>query len=186
MLEIELKFQLPDPVAVRQRILEWGGRLLAVRSEVDHYFNAPDRDFRTTDEVFRLRCVDEAAVLTYKGPKRGGAVKTRPEIEVPLAVGAAHVADADRLVQCLGFRPTAVVKKQREVYALARDGFELHLCFDDLDGVGRFLEVEIVAEEARLAEAERTVLAVAAELGLTTPEPRAYLRMVLEARGIEA
>lgn len=186
MLEIELKFQLPDPDAVRQRVLEWGGRFLAFRAEVDHYFNAPDRDFRTTDEVFRIRCVDQSAVLTYKGPKRGGAVKTRPEIEVPLAVGASHIADAERLIQCLGFRPTAVVKKQREMYALARDGFELHLCFDDLDGVGRFLEIEIVAEEARLAEAERAVQAVATELGLTTPEPRAYLRMVLEAKGIDA
>ncbi|QEL13600.1 class IV adenylate cyclase [Limnoglobus roseus] len=186
MLEIELKFRFDDWERAKQQVQEWGGRFLESRRERDHYFNAPDRDFRTTDEVFRLRCVDEVGILTYKGPKRGGGVKTRPEIEVPLATGTVTLADAEKLILALGYRATAVVMKQRETYTLQRDGFELHLCFDHLGGVGRFVEIEIVTDESRTAEAAAVVEAVAKDLNLTVPEPRAYLRMVLDAKGIDA
>ncbi len=186
MLEIELKFRLDDWDDAKQQLQAWGGTFLESRRERDHYYNAPDRDFRTTDEVFRLRVVNDAGILTYKGPKRGGSVKTRPEIEVPLAVGAATLADAEKLILSLGYTPTAVVTKQRETYTLHRDGFELHLCFDHLGTVGRFVEIEIVADESRTTEAAAVVQAVAKELNLTTPEPRAYLRMVLDAKGIDA
>lgn len=186
MLEIELKFRLDDWDRAKKQVQAWGGRFVDSRRERDHYYNAPDRDFRTTDEVFRLRIVNDAGVLTYKGPKRGGGVKTRPEIEVPLAAGADTLADMEKLILALGYRPTAVVTKQRETYALDRDGFELHLCFDHLGAVGRFIEIEIVADEGRAAAAEAVIRAVATDLNLTEHEPRAYLRMVLDAKGIDA
>lgn len=119
--------------------------------------------------------------MTYKGPKRVGTVKMREEIEVPLAPGQAE--GAARLFVALGYRPTATIEKRRAIYSLSRGDFELHICLDSLAGIGEFVEVEIVAGESELANAEKAVNAVAAELGLTQSEPRAYLRMVLESRG---
>jgi adenylate cyclase class IV len=46
--------------------------------------------------------------------------------------------------------------------------------------VGKFVEVEVVADESAFDAAQAAVLAAAADLGLTTPEPRSYLRMLLE------
>lgn len=184
MLEIELKYRIDDVAAIAVKLEALGARPVDVRDEIDDYYNAPDRDFKATDEVFRLRSAGADCVLTYKGPKRPGAVKTREEIEVPLASGLRD--DASRLIRALGYRLTATVAKRRSIHSLERDGFELHVCLDSLASIGEFVEIEIVADERDLAKAEATVKGVAAELGLTTPEPRAYLRLVLVAMGSDA
>jgi adenylate cyclase, class 2 len=183
MLEIELKFRNPHRAAVETSLARLGAALVETRDESDHYYNAPDRDFRLTDEVFRLRCVGNTGTLTYKGPKRAGTAKTREEHEANLVDGG--IEGADRIIRSLGYRPTAVVAKRRSIHTLPRDGFDLHVCLDTLEGIGEFVEIEIVAEERDRERAERALQAVAYELGLTEPEPRAYLRMVLEAKGID-
>jgi adenylate cyclase class 2 len=180
MLEIELKFRADDWSGVRAKLAAWGAKPLGTRDEADHYYNAPDRDFAATDEAFRLRRVGGQTHFTYKGPKRAAATKTRLEIEVPLADGPEPSEAAGRMLVALGYRPVAVVAKRREMFAVARGGFDLVACLDEVDGVGRFMELEVVADEAAFEAAQATVLAAAAELGLTTPEPRSYLRMYLE------
>ena len=52
-----------------------------------------------------------------------------------------------------------------------------------MERVGRFAEVEIVADEGRRAEAQALLQRVAAELGLDTVERRSYLHMTLELAG---
>jgi adenylate cyclase class 2 len=182
MLEIELKFRADDWDGVRATLAAWAARPLGTRVEEDHYFNAPDRDFAVTDEAFRIRRVGDQAHFTYKGPKRAGATKTRLEIEVPLAPGGQPVEDAGRMLVALGYRPVAVVTKRRDLFAADRAGFELTVCLDAVEGVGRFVELEIVVDESHAGPAQAAVLSAAADLGLTIPEPRSYLRMLLESR----
>ncbi len=185
MLEVEVKYRVPDPAAVVGRLLTSGATRVGEAVEADHYFNAPDRDFRQTDEAFRLRRVGDANRFTYKGPKRGGPTKTRTEIELGVEPGDAGAAVAERMVVALGFRPVAVVRKARTTYQLARGPFALTVCVDVAERVGTFVEVEAVCDEAGFAAAQAAVLALAAELGLTDPEPRSYLRMLLEVEGRE-
>ena len=179
MLEIEVKYPLPDRDAVVGMLRGWGATADAPRVDEDHYFNAPDRDFKATDEAFRLRRIGAKNCFTYKGPKRDAATKTRTEIELPFADGEAALADAARMLVCLGYRPVAVVRKTRAVYHFARGGFDLEACLDDVDGVGRYVELEIVADESRFEDAKAVVLAAAAELGLTQQERRSYLELTL-------
>src|SRR5439155_17659443 len=87
MLEVEMKFPIENCAAMEPRIRAIGGVLHETRREVDHYFNAPDRDYAQTDEALRLRQIGSRNVLTYKGPKQDQMTKTRKEIEVPLADG---------------------------------------------------------------------------------------------------
>lgn len=172
-LEIELKFAAPaslDPAAL-------GAAPRGAHRERDYYFNAPDRDFALTNEAFRIREIDGTCRFTYKGPRQAGLAKTREEIELPIA---GSLDDAVRLVKALGYRFVAVVEKQRSEWALTRGGFELTLCEDDVTTVGRFVEVEIVADSAVKSDAEKVLLAVCGEMGLSTAEPRSYLRMLLE------
>ena len=177
MLEIEVKFPLADRTAVVAHLLAWGATADAPRTDEDQYFNAPDRDFKQTDEAFRLRRIGARNFFTYKGPKLDAATKTRTEIELPFAEG--HEADAVRMLVCLGYRPVAVVRKTRVVYHFARGGFNLEACLDDVENVGPFVELEIVADESRFADAKAVVLAAAADLGLTRQERRSYLEMLL-------
>ena len=182
MLEIEQKFRVLDHAAVRAALARMGGESAGVVAEEDLYFNAPDRDFAATGEAFRLRRVGDVNVLTYKGPKRAGPVKTRPEIELTVAGGDAGAATAAALLAGLGYRPVAVVRKDRATFGVLGFGEPpVTVCLDTVERVGTFVEVEAVADEAMAEAAQAAVLTVAAELGLTDLEPRSYLRMLLEA-----
>jgi adenylate cyclase class 2 len=179
MLEIEQKFAHADFAAIERRLAEWQARPGEEHTEADHYFNAPDRDFARTDEAFRLRRIGEANYLTYKGPKRAGPVKVRTELEIPLRDGATAVEQFMQLLAHLGYRPVAVVRKHRRTYHLERGGFGLLVCLDEVEQLGRFAEVEVLAPEEQV-DAARTVLAdTAAALGLSELERRSYLSLLL-------
>lgn len=182
MLEVEMKFRLPDWTPVTDRLAEWGAAPAPVRKDTDHYFNAPDRDFAQTDEAVRVRRIGTANVLTYKGPKIDAATKTRTEIELKLADGPGQAADAVRFLTALGYRPVAVVSKTRQVYKFERHGFTIEVCMDDVGAVGRFVEIEVMAEPAQMEAAKAAVMTTAAELGLTDQERRSYLRLLLERK----
>lgn len=183
MLEIEVKYRNADPTLLEARLAALGAVRVETRTESDQYFNAPDRDLKQTDEAFRLRRIGNSSRFTYKGPKRDTETKTRPEIEVPLADGDEPAAYAVRMLVCLGYRPVAIVTKRRTVYRLHRGGFEVDVCLDDVERVGTFAEVEVVAEEAQFDGAKAAVLALAAELGLMDVERRSYLGMFLTSGG---
>jgi adenylate cyclase class 2 len=184
MLEVEMKFPLVDFAAVERRLAEWGAIAHPPRTDVDQYFNAPDRDFARTDEALRLRRIGAANFVTYKGPKRDAQTKTRTEIEVGLANGDAAAADFARLVTHLGYRPVAVVRKQRRIFHLEREGFTLEVCLDEVAGLGRFVEIEILAPEEALEKARGVLLEVAAVLGLSGSERRSYLELLLAKKPV--
>jgi adenylate cyclase, class 2 len=179
MLEIEMKFAVDDFAAIVQQLSKWQAKVQPTIEEADHYFNAPDRDFGRTDEAFRLRTVGEQNRMTYKGPKQPGPAKTRTEIEIGIEPGARAAEQFRQLVQKLGYRATAVVKKRRTVYDFESDGFVLQACCDEVETLGRFIEIEIVAEPEKKQRAEAVLLDVARELGLAASERRSYLEMVL-------
>jgi adenylate cyclase class 2 len=183
MLEIEQKFARVDFPSLQRSLADWGAGPPEEQAEADHYFNAPDRDFARTGEAFRLRRVGAGSLLTYKGPRRPSAVKVRTEIEVPLAEGAEAAEGCTRLLTHLGYRPVAVVRKRRRTYRLHRAGFALAVCLDEVDGLGRFAELEILAPEEQ-ADAARAVLTeAAAALGLHAVEQRSYLTLFLDKAG---
>jgi adenylate cyclase class 2 len=181
MLEVEVRYRTPDRAAVVDRLTALGAERVEERSEADLYFEAPDRDLKARDEALRLRRSGPRNVLTFKGPRRDAGTKTRPEVEVPLADGAEVAAAAERLLGSLGYRPLATVRKRREVYRLVRDGFRLEVCFDEVERVGSFVELEVVVAEELCGPAQAVLLRTAAELGLTDAETRSYLALVLQA-----
>jgi adenylate cyclase class 2 len=179
MLEIEAKYPLVDASRVLEHIRDWGARLVEERSDADHYFNAPDRDFARTDEAVRIRRIGPNNYLTYKGPKIDSATKSRKEIEVAFAGGDEAAAKMTDFLQSLGYRSVAIVGKNRQIHEMVREGFTVHFCFDDVDQVGRFMEIEIVADEEQFETAKELVQRLAAELGLPATERRSYLQMLL-------
>jgi adenylate cyclase class 2 len=182
MLEIEQKFAGADFADLEQRLSRLGAKPGGVEDEADQYLNAPDRDFATTGEAFRLRRVGTDARLTYKGPKRPGDVKARAEIEVPLAPGDGPADGCLALLKHLGYRPVAVVRKRRRLYHLERGGFAVTVCLDEVEGLGRFAEVEVLAPEDQLDAARAAVSELAHALGLTRVERRSYLSLLLAAK----
>jgi adenylate cyclase class 2 len=183
MVEIEMKFPVTDFGPVESRLAELGASAGARREDVDQYFKPPDRDFGQTDEALRLRRIGDANFVTYKGPKRDAQTKTRTEIEVGLAEGPAAAEEFARLLAHLRYRPVAVVRKQRRLFHLRREGFTLEVCLDEVAELGRFVEVEILAPEAALERARGVLLSVARDLGLSSSERRSYLELLLARSG---
>lgn len=185
MLEVEMKFPVDDFRPLELRMAEWKATALDPREDADTYFNAPDRDFARTDEALRIRQIGTENRVTYKGPKIDSETKTRTEIEVELTPGNAVATAFGRLLQCLGYRRVATVHKKRRAFEFSRNGFALELTFDNVDGVGTFVEVEIQAEERKLEDARQTLMDVAKDLGLSTSERRSYLEMLLARQSSE-
>src|SRR5438132_5960360 len=126
MVEVEMKFPVADFTALERKLTAWeaeGADKPKSRAEEDHYFNAPDRDFARTDEALRLRRIGDENFLTYKGPRIDAVTKTREEIEVPLASGAEAAEKFTRLLIDLGYRPVAVVCKQRRLFHFEQDQY---------------------------------------------------------------
>jgi adenylate cyclase class 2 len=182
MLEVEMKFPIADFARLEGKLGARGVFLQETSLQEDHYFNAPDRDFAETDEAFRLRRVGSCNFLTYKGPKQDPKTKTRSEIEVALAPGPEAAEEMSELVERLGYRTVAVVRKTRRIFRTTREGYELVICLDEVTELGRFVELEILAPEHRLDEARKILQAAAAELGLMESERRSYLELLLQKK----
>jgi adenylate cyclase class 2 len=180
--EVEQKFPLDDATAVLARLGELGAVSAGECRQVDRYFNHPARDFATTDEALRIRSVGEDNFVTYKGPKRDATTKTRREIELPLAPGAAAAQEFAELLEVLGFHPVASVHKQRRTFRFGWQGRKFELALDDVDSVGRFVELETIADQAEVAAAQACLHSLAARLDLSQSERRSYLELLLARR----
>jgi adenylate cyclase class 2 len=177
--EVEQKFRVEDASAVVARLREVGVSPGAAIVQVDQYFAHPARDFARTDEALRIRTIGGASLVTYKGPRLKGEVKARREIEFLLDGRDADGSQFAELLGALGFTPVAVVRKARREFEIARESVRVQGALDAVDGLGDFLELELVADEGQVAAAERVILSLAAELSLGAVERRSYLEMVL-------
>ena len=178
--EVELKFPIADPADLTLQLLARGATQGRVVQQYDLYFRHPSRDFRETHEALRIRRQDDDVFITYKGPVVDKQTKMRREIEI--AVGR-RPQDFDRmreLLMMLGFEPVRPVEKTRALFHLVWEGRELELAVDSIDDLGTFLEIEAIAEEGDRDKVRDTILGLAERLGLSNPERRSYLALMLE------
>ena len=163
--------------------------LLALRAsfspqnQIDRYYAHPARDFAQTDEALRIRRVSESNFVTYKGPKLDQQTKTRREIEIPLPPGEEGFSQFAALLEALGFRIVAEVRKLRRIARIDWQGFHVEVALDDVEGVGHFVELEIAADPAQLAGAKAALATLAEHLGLQGGERRSYLELLLLSQG---
>lgn len=179
MLEVELKFHLPDPAALRRELAAFDIEWHEPEEQVDRYFNHPARDFAQTDEALRLRQFGGQNVITYKGPKLDATTKTRREIELPIAEGQEGLEQFGQLLEVLSFRRVAEVRKIRTKGKFSWQSWPVEVALDEVAEVGNFVELEIQAEESALPAARQAILELAARLQLTQPERRGYLDLLL-------
>lgn len=139
--EIEAKYRLDDPDAVRARLVASGAKRITRVLEDNRIFDTAERKLLAADCGLRLRTCQSlegdqpaAATLTYKGPRATAAAKVREELETPVAR-----PDAIALIlQRLGLREVVVYQKRRETWQLNA----CLVCLDELPRLGWFVEVE--------------------------------------------
>lgn len=139
-VEIEAKMHVKDIAKVRCRLEELGARHEGDVIEVNTFFDTEDHALVASDKGLRLRTKRPLAggettfVITYKGPRHYGELKTREEFE--LEVNSDD--DAIKLFDKLGYRKVLSFQKKRRSYAI--DGCLVEL--DELPNLGTFVEIE--------------------------------------------
>lgn len=177
MYEVECKLRA-DHDAVRARLDELGGKRIETVTQIDTYYNAPDRDFAQTDEALRIReeRAGEASetFITYKGPLVDQESKTRTEAETAVA----DPESARAILSGLGYEPAATVEKERERYEFD----SVTITLDSVDGLGEFVEGELEVETG-IDDARERVKSVLRELGLDTGEQirTSYLGLLIDS-----
>jgi len=177
--EVELKFPSNDLASLERVLRERGARSTASKTQIDRYFNHSGRDFAQTDEALRLRVDGDRPRITYKGPKIDKETKTRKEIELPIGETIDDLERMSEMLTLLGFREVATVRKNRKTFELVIDQTEIEVALDDVAGVGSFIEIEGSADEESVDRVRQIILKLAQELGLTAPEHRSYLELLL-------
>lgn len=186
MKEIELKAQYDSSKRpeLERYLTEEGFREVRRFTQQDEYFNHPERDFRITDEALRIRREQHAGKaaycsLTYKGPNTSHIGQSRRELET-------RVKDEQKMrqiLQALGFHSVAEVKKRRKEYKKE----DLTVCLDELDGLGSYVEIEVVLPETETgsdSNTENRLREFLSELSFIRPanEPLTYLELVMGFR----
>ncbi len=133
----------------------------------DLFFLHPTRDFATTDEALRVRREGTHWELTYKGPRVAQETKVRREINHRLE------QDPTPMLEALGFKPGPRLRKVRRSWRFGA----VTVALDDVDGVGRFVEVETMSDAPEAAA--ELVEAACRRLGLPPQrEGRSYLELL--------
>lgn len=186
MVEVELKFAVPDVAGFLKQVRDRFGELTFVSvQESDEYFQHPCRDFNVTDEALRIRQSGDSLSLTWKGPRLDSTTKTREEREMLV-----HCLNADMsgnqlrsVLLALGFDTAGYVCKRREVVAIQVAGYDGHLCLDRVDGLPEpYAELEILCAEHDRKNATQCLMELAQALGLSASERRSYLDLVGQRR----
>jgi adenylate cyclase, class 2 len=180
--EVEQKFPVSDLLATEAQLKQLGATFSELVEQADCYFNHPSRDFGQTDEALRLRQVGSRNWITYKGPKIDATTKTRRELELPLPDGPETPQQFASLLSALGFRAVATVRKVRRPGTLQWDGQKVELALDQVDSVGPFLELEVMAEDNEIQTAKAVLQFLSQKLRLPVSERRSYLELLLSRK----
>ncbi len=168
-VENEVKVRFPDGAGQARARIEAGGyRLVQPRTlESDRVFDRGG-ELRRSEQLLRLRRQGNRAVLTYKGPPRGGRHKTREEIEL-------EVSDEDALASVLERLGYGVAFRYEKYRTKFRADGEPGIITIDETPMGVFLELEGPPE---------WLDATAARLGLSPSEyvTASYAKLYQEYR----
>jgi adenylate cyclase class 2 len=180
MIEVEIKAKISDSKKIIKRLKTKTIFLKEIFQE-DIYFNAPDRDFRITDEALRIRTSSEGSELTYKGPKIGNLMdKTREEISVHLNKN--DLQKTRVILEKLGFQAVDKVSKKRMLFQFN----DLSISVDFVENLGEFIEIEsLVKTQNEIEKKRKEILNLLNELDipLENCERRSYLELLLNKKG---
>lgn len=151
MYEYEIKLPITAPEDLAARLAALGFEKAGTIREEDSYYNHPERDLKQAGLALRLRKSTDladsrlTATLNFKGQRMDSRTMSRPEYETVVADPAA----AAGILTGLGYVLAAPVIKERQYFRKAA----VTACIDTVEGLGTYLELEILSETAQAHDA---------------------------------
>ena len=154
MIEVEIKIPVDDLKEVREGLQRKGFVHERSLIEKDTYFDGGINGIRKSGEALRVRQIihcgtgEKISEINFKGKKME-------------TVGDGEIAG--KIFEAAGFFPVKpMVVKKREMLVFG----EMQACLDEVEGLGTFLELEIMAEdESSKASALEKIERILKELG---------------------
>lgn len=156
-IEIEAKIKVPDHAALRRQLQELGATKVGDFLEVNTFFDTEDRSLLAADRGLRIRRNRNVAsgaeqfILTLKGPRMHGQLKSREETEVTIG----DIRTMTSVLEQLGFRVVLSFEKKRESWTLDN----CHIELDEIPHIGTYMEIEGPGEDKVVAARQRLGLA---------------------------
>jgi adenylate cyclase class 2 len=145
-VEIEAKIKVDDHATTRARLEAVGAKRVGDYLETNVIFDTEDRSLLAVDKGLRVRCArdvstnEEGVTITFKGPRKHSAMKSRQETELEVS----DFAQAVELLEQLNFHQVLLFEKRRQSWEVGHCKVEL----DELPHLGCFVEIEGNSEKA--------------------------------------
>jgi predicted adenylyl cyclase CyaB len=157
MREVERKAWVSDPGGLEARLSASGGLVCETVKEDRYYLVGWSRgctiDFGR-DPIFRVRSTGSRAFLGWKDRTFVGTTEVNDEREI-------EVGDAARLIEWLesylGLVPFVIKRKRTRLYALAGRFAPARVELNHVEGLGHFVEVEVMAGDGEEIPAVRLI-----------------------------
>jgi len=153
-VEIEAKMRVASHDAIRAKLLSVNAQETGEFFETNIFFDTDDRSLLAADQGLRLRINHSVTenvsqfVLTFKGPRLHGKLKSREENELHVT----SADDAEKFLASLGFTKVLSFEKKRQKWKLEGCTIELDL----LPYLGTFVEIE-GPSEAKIMKVRETL-----------------------------
>lgn len=134
--EVERRFQVDDFAGIRDRLGQNDAAASMIgNSETDFFFDLPDGRLAQNNRFQALRHM--------KPPDRVIWISKGPGKDQCLATEFAEFDNSVTLLNAIGFVETAQISKKNDIYFLD----EFHVKLDDVDGLGKFVELAIATDD---------------------------------------
>ena len=164
MIEVEIKVAVKNCSLLEEKLVQAGFSRGDLVKETDYYFDSEFNRIRENDMALRIRSCENLTkhvsehFMTYKGPKMDTVSMTREELE--MTIEEAEIGK--KILEALGYVPVSPVVKCRQHFCRE----PITACFDQVEGLGDFLELEIVVcQEHEREAALQEIYLLLCELG---------------------
>ena len=146
VIEIEASFYLDDGYdKLIANVNNQGFKFEEKIVEEDTYYTDKSMSFIKDRICLRTRKTNEEYLeLTYK-PKTDDNTEKYGKKEVNLSIDPKDSKDVQYVLNELGYDVYVSFKKKREIYSKTINGFKCSVMIDEIENVGRYVELEILA-----------------------------------------
>ena len=179
MIEVEVKVLIKCIQKIEEKLQSAGFKIGKTVKESDVYFDNIQNDVKNNDQALRIRSCEDSTTgewshyMTFKGPKIDTVSMTRKELEMQV-----ESAEVGKEILCsLGYTQMYPVIKNRQYYRKN----QITACLDRVDGLGDFLELEMVVNgENEKGNALKQLIDILEELGYDLEDMirESYLSMI--------
>ena len=148
-IELERSFIITelDEKRIKEKIEKEDFKLVSEEIEEDTYFSDNDLYFVKNRICLRTRKInDDYLELTYK-PKSTEETEKYGKKEVNIQLSVKDYEDIKFIINQLGYITYVSFKKYRTTYSKLVNGIERNIMLDELKGIGKFIELEVLSEK---------------------------------------